>query len=159
MLNDRDQRLLRLAIAVSARSRGRGNHPFGAVLADADGEVLLEAENSVVTTGDVTGHAETNLIRTASSTLPLEVLARATVYASTEPCAMCAGAIYWSGVGRLVYAMAEGDLLALTGDHPANPTLDLGCRLVLRSGQRQIEVIGPALIEEAIAAHEGFWDR
>lgn len=72
---------------------------------------------------------------------------------------MCAGAIYWSGVGRLVYAMAEGDLLALTGDHPANPTLDLGCRLVLRSGQRQIEVIGPALIEEAIAAHEGFWDR
>ena len=159
MLNDRDQRLLRLAIAVSARSRGRGNHPFGAVLADQDGVVLLEAENSVVTTGDVTGHAETNLIRTASSTLPLEVLARATVYANTEPCAMCAGAIYWSGVGRLVYAMAEGDLLALTGDHPANPTLDLGCRLVLRSGQRQIEVIGPALIEEAIAAHEGFWDR
>jgi len=159
MLNDRDQRLLRLAIAVSARSRGRGNHPFGAVLADADGEVLLEAENSVVTTGDVTGHAEMNLIRTASRTLPREVLARATVYSSTEPCAMCAGAIYWSGVGRLVYAMAEGDLLALTGDHPANPTLDLGCRLVLRSGQRQIEVIGPALIEEAIAAHEGFWDR
>jgi len=159
MLNDRDQRLLRLAIAVSARSRGRGNHPFGAVLADADGEVLLEAENTVATTGDVTGHAEMNLIRTASRTLPREVLARATVYSSTEPCAMCAGAIYWSGVGRLVYAMAEGDLLALTGDHPANPTLDLGCRLVLRSGQRQIEVIGPALIEEAIAAHEGFWDR
>jgi tRNA(Arg) A34 adenosine deaminase TadA len=159
MLNDRDQRLLRLAIAVSARSRGRGNHPFGAVLADADGEVLLEAENAVVSTRDVTGHAEMNLIRTASRTLPREVLARATVYSSTEPCAMCAGAIYWSGVGRLVYAMAEGDLLALTGDHPANPTLDLGCRLVLRSGQRQIEVIGPALIEEAIAAHEGFWDR
>ena len=159
ILNDRDQRLLRLAIAVSARSRGRGNHPFGAVLADADGEVLLEAENAVVSTRDVTGHAEMNLIRTASRTLPREVLARATVYSSTEPCAMCAGAIYWSGVGRLVYAMAEGDLLALTGDHPANPTLDLGCRLVLRSGQRQIEVIGPALIEEAIAAHEGFWDR
>ena len=158
-LDEPDERLLRLAIEVSRRSREHGNHPFGAVLADDDGVVLLEAENSVVTTGDVTGHAETNLMRTASSTLPLEVLERATVYASTEPCAMCAGAIYWSGVGRLVYAMAETDLLALTGSHPGNPTLDLGCRLVLGSGQRQIEVIGPLLAGEAIAVHEGFWDR
>ena len=127
-LDERDQRLLRLAIAVSSRSRAHGNHPFGAVLADDDGAVLLEAENTVVTTGDVTGHAETNLIRSANRTLPREVLARATVYSSTEPCAMCAGAIYWSGVGRLVYAMAESDLLALTGDHPGNPrwTLAVG---------------------------------
>ena len=71
---------------------------------------------------------------------------------------MCAGAIYWSRVGRLVYAMAETDLLALTGDHPGNPTLHLGCRLVLGSGQRSIEIVGPALAEEAIAVHEGFWD-
>jgi tRNA(Arg) A34 adenosine deaminase TadA len=158
-LGEGDERLLRLAIAVSARSREHGNHPFGAVLADHDGVVLLEAENSVVTTGDVTGHAETNLIRSASRTLPREVLARATVYSSAEPCAMCAGAIYWSGVGRLVYAMAESDLLALTGDHPGNPTLDLGCRVVLGSGQRSVEVVGPALAGEAIAVHEGFWDR
>lgn len=158
-LDERDERLLRLAIEVSSRSRERGNHPFGAVLADDDGAVLLEAENSVVTTRDVTGHAEMNLIRTASSTLPLEVLERATVYASTEPCAMCAGAIYWSGVGRLVYAMAETDLLSLTGSHPGNPTLDLGCRLVLESGQRSVEVVGPALAGEAIAIHEGFWAR
>jgi tRNA(Arg) A34 adenosine deaminase TadA len=158
-LDERDERLLRLAIEVSSRSREHGNHPFGAVLADHDGVVLLEAENTVVTTGDVTGHAETNLIRSASRTLPPEVLARATVYSSAEPCAMCAGAIYWSGVRRLVYAMAESDLLALTGDHPGNPTLDLGCRVVLGSGQRSVEVVGPALAGEAIAVHEGFWDR
>ena len=158
-LDERDERLLRLAIEVSSRSREHGNHPFGAVLADHDGVVLLEAENTVVTTGDVTGHAETNLIRSASRTLPREVLARATVYSSTEPCAMCAGAIYWSGVGRLVYAMAESDLLALTGDHPGNPTLDLGCRIVLGSGQRRIEVIGPVLAGEALAVHEDFWAR
>jgi tRNA(Arg) A34 adenosine deaminase TadA len=158
-LDERDERLLRLAIEVSSRSREHGNHPFGAVLADADGAVLLEAENTVVTTGDVTGHAETNLVRSASRTLLREVRARATVYSSAEPCAMCAGAIYWSGVGRLVYAMTESDLLTLTGDHPGNPTLDLGCRVVLGSGQRQVAVIGPALVEEAIVAHEGFWDR
>jgi tRNA(Arg) A34 adenosine deaminase TadA len=155
--DQQDERLLRLAIAISGRSRENGNHPFGALLADSDGEVLLEAENSVVTTGDATGHAEIDLIRTASKTLSSAVLAKATLYASAEPCAMCAGAIYWGGVGRLVYAMAETDLRSLTGSHPENPTLDLGCRVVLGSGQRQIEVVGPLLAEEAIAVHAGFW--
>jgi hypothetical protein len=53
--------------------------------------------------------------------------------------------------------MAETDLLALTGNHPGNPTLDLGCRLVLGSGQRTIEIVGPAMRGEAMAVHEGFW--
>ena len=158
-LGEQDERLLRRAIAISRRSREHGNHPFGALLADRDGAILLEAENSVVTTGDVTGHAETDLIRMATTTLPPEVLVKATLYASTEPCAMCAGAIYWSGIDRLVYAMAETDLLRLTGSHPENQTLDLGCRVVLASGQRQIAVIGPVLAKEAMAVHEGFWDR
>ena len=157
-LDEQDERLLRLAITISRRSRETGNHPFGALLADSDGVVLSEAENTVVTTGDVTGHPETELIRMASRTLPPDVLAEATLYASTEPCAMCAGAIYWGGIERLVYAMAGTDLLILTGSHPENPTLDLGCRAVLEAGQRQIEVIGPVLAEEAIAVHEGFWD-
>ena len=67
MLNDRDQRLLRLAIAISARSREGGNHPFGAVLADEDGEVLLGGREHRGHHRDVAGHAETNLIGTASS--------------------------------------------------------------------------------------------
>lgn len=159
MTHDRDERLLRMAIAASARSRENGNHPFGALLADEDGEVLLEAENAVVTSGDATAHAEIELVRAASRALPSEVLAGATIYASAEPCAMCAGAIYWGGVGRLVYAMAETDLLAFTGSHPKNPTMALGCRVVLSAGQRRIEVIGPLLAEEAISVHEGFWDN
>lgn len=158
-LGERDERLLRLGVAIARRSREHGNHPFGAVLADAHGVVLSEAENTVVTSGDVTAHAEMNLIRSAGHAFPRPVLARATIYASTEPCAMCAGAIYWSGIGRLVYAMAETDLLALTGNHPGNPTLDLDCRLVLGSGQRSVEVVGPALAQEAMAVHEGFWAR
>ena len=156
-LDDQDERLLRLAIAISSRSREHGNHPFGAVLADEDGDLLLEAENSVITTGDATGHAEMGLIRVASRTLSAEARAKTTLYSSAEPCAF-AGAIYWGGVGRVVYAMAESDLRALTGSHPDNPTLDLDCRTVFRAGQRHIEVSGPALGEEAIAVHEGFWD-
>ena len=71
---------------------------------------------------------------------------------------MCAGAIYWAGIGRLVFAMSEADLLGATGDHPQNPTLNLGCRAIFEAGQRDIDVIGPALSAEALAIHEGFWE-
>lgn len=70
---------------------------------------------------------------------------------------MCAGAIYWSGIGRVVYGLSEERLLALTGNHPENPTLRLPCREVFARGQRTIKVIGPLLEDEAAAVHAGFW--
>jgi tRNA(Arg) A34 adenosine deaminase TadA len=148
---------LRHAIHAARRAREQGNHPFGALLVSQTGEVLLEAENSVVTERDVTGHAETNLVREASKRFSPEVLAAATLYTSTEPCAMCSGAIYWSGISRVVYALSEEDLHKLTGSNEENPTMHLPCREVLSRGQRPIEVIGPMLEEEAKRVHEGFW--
>lgn len=71
---------------------------------------------------------------------------------------MCAGAIYWAAIGRLVYGLSEHRLRRLTGNHPENPTLDLPCRDVLRSGQRPTEVIGPLLEDEAEALHVGVWN-
>jgi tRNA(Arg) A34 adenosine deaminase TadA len=88
-----------------------------------------------------------------------DVLAKATLYSSAEPCAMCAGAIYWAGIGRLVYGLSEHRLRAVTGNHPENPTLDLPCRAVLASGQRATEVVGPLLEDEAEALHRGVWNR
>jgi tRNA(Arg) A34 adenosine deaminase TadA len=87
------------------------------------------------------------------------VLKGATLYSSAEPCAMCAGAIYWAGIGRLVYGLSEHRLRGVTGNHPENPTLDLPCREVFRSGQRAIEVVGPLLEDEAEALHAGVWDK
>jgi tRNA(Arg) A34 adenosine deaminase TadA len=153
-----DLNFLRRAIEVSLRSRWNGNHPFGAVLV-LDAKIVLEAENTVTTTLDCTGHAETNLMRVASQTFSRETLGRATLYSSAEPCAMCSGAIYWGGVNRVVYALSEERLLELTGDNPENPTLHLPCREVFARGQRPIEVIGPALETEARIAHEHFWTR
>jgi tRNA(Arg) A34 adenosine deaminase TadA len=150
--------LLRRAIELAALARAHGNHPFGALLADPEGHILAEAENTVMTEHDVTGHAELNLVRIASRTLPSDVLASATLYTSTEPCAMCAGGIYWSGVSRVVFGLSEAGLAALTGADPENPTLDLPARTVLSAGQRPIEVLGPLLIEEATAVHVGFWN-
>ncbi len=153
-----DLALLRRAVEVAQRARDAGNHPFGALLTSADGEILLEAENTVTTERDVTGHAELNLVRAASRTYTEEQLAGCSLYTSTEPCAMCAGGIYWSGIGRVVYALPEAKLGELTGADAENPTMHLSARTVLDAGQRSIEVEGPADLPEAEAVHAGFWD-
>ncbi|MBZ5733267.1 nucleoside deaminase [Nocardioides sp. TRM66260-LWL] len=153
---DADLTRLREAIALSASAVAHGNHPFGALLVDAGGEVVARAENTVVTGRDVTGHAETNLVRMLGDRSPAE-LAGCTLVTSCEPCAMCSGAIYWAGVGRVVFGLAESALVDLTGDDPENPTLRLPCREVLGAGQRDVEVVGPLLEDEAIVPHRGFW--
>lgn len=145
------------AVALADASRAEGNHPFGALLAAADGSVLLEAGNTVGTTRDVTGHAETNLVSAATRRFTAAELAGATLVTSCEPCAMCSGAIYWSGIGAVVYGLSEAGLLELTGDDPENPTMSLPCRTVLAAGQRAIAVTGPMLEEQAAASHQGFW--
>lgn len=155
MIDDED--FLRRCFDVARRSMTHGNHPFGAILVDAEGKVLLEAENGYMPARDGTAHAERLLATQACRTLAPDVLAKATMYSSAEPCAMCAGAIYWAGIGRLVYGLSEHRLRDYTGNHPENPTLDLPCRAVFASGQRPTEVVGPLLEDEAAALHEGVW--
>jgi len=70
---------------------------------------------------------------------------------------MCAGAAYWTGIGRVVYGLSEVRFLGLTGNHPDNPTLSLPCRDVFARGQRPVEVVGPMMEDEAAEAHQGFW--
>ena len=151
------ERLLRRAIAVAEESRRAGNHPFGAILVGPDGAVLMEAMNAFGVDGDATGHAERSLMTRASIAYGADFLAGCTMYASAEPCAMCAGAAYWAGIGRVVHGMSERALKALIGPHPENLTLDLPCRAVFAAGQREVEVIGPLLEEESAKVHEGFW--
>jgi len=148
---------LRRAIAVARRSRANGNHPFGALLVDASGEVVAEAENTVETDRDPTGHAEINLVRAAVRRFDATYLAGCTLFSSTEPCAMCSGAIYWAGIGGVVFALGEDELRRITGDNSANPTLALPSRELLARGQRPVSVQGPALVDEALAVHDGFW--
>ena len=153
-MNPSDGRWLREVIALSERSRAEGHHPFAALLVGADGALISQAMNA--SSADRTAHAEMQAIRAASA-LHGPGLAGATLYSSAEPCSMCAGALYWAGIGRLVYALSEARLLAITGDDPENPTLSLPCREVFARGQRIIEVIGPALEGDAARAHQGFW--
>ena len=155
----RDEHFLRRSFAVARRSLTHGNHPFGCIVVDADGKVLIETENGYMPDRDATAHAERLAATQACRTLDRDVLAKATLYSSAEPCAMCAGAIYWAGIGRLVYGLSEHRLGQLTGNHPENPTLNLPCREVFASGQRPTEVVGPLLEDEAAALHEGVWRK
>ena len=151
-----DDAWLRRAIALAQGSRDAGRHPLGSLVV-LDGKVVAESQSLKSRDRDATGHSEMTALRAASALHPPEVLARATLYASTEPCAMCAGGTYWTGIGRLVYGFSERGLKALTGAHTWNPTLDLPCREVFARGQRPIEVIGPHLEAEAAKPHKGFW--
>lgn len=146
-------------VEVSKRARESGNTPFGSILVDEDGTVLLEQGNVEITERNCTGHAETALMAAASKLYPKEKLWRCTLYTTAEPCAMCAGSIYWGHVGRVVYGISEKRLAELTGDDEQNPTLDLSCRNVFASGRKPIVVIGPfpEVEAEVVAVHEGFW--
>jgi tRNA(Arg) A34 adenosine deaminase TadA len=154
-----DEHFLRRSFDVARRAMTHGNHPFGAILVDQGRDVLIEAENGYMPARDGTAHAERLLATQACTTLSPDVLKAATLYSSAEPCAMCAGAIYWAGIGRLVYGLSEQRLRRVTGNHPENPTLDLPCREVFKSGQRPTAVLGPLLEHEAEALHDGVWHK
>jgi tRNA(Arg) A34 adenosine deaminase TadA len=154
-----DAHFLRRSFDVARRATTHGNHPFGAILVDANRNVLIETENGYMPARDSTAHAERLLATQACTTIDATSLHAATLYSSAEPCAMCAGAIYWAGIGRLVYGLSEHRLRELTGNHPENPTLDLPCREVFASGQRSTEVVGPLLEDEAAAVHAGAWHK
>jgi len=148
---------MRIAIAEARAARDSGNHPFAAILVGPDGTVLMRQHNAYMPDRDMTGHAERVLMTRASTGYDAEFLHGCTMYTSAEPCAMCAGAAYWTGLRAVVYGLSEARLKTLTGNHPENPTLDLPCRTVFAAGQRQVEVIGPLLEDEAAAVHDGAW--
>ena len=148
---------LRRADAVARRAMAMGRHPFGALLVAPDGETVLAEQGNI----DTVNHAESTLARHAAANHPSAYLAQCTLVTTFEPCAMCAGTIYWAGIGHVVYGAEETALLALTGNHPENPTLALPCRTVFASGQRTVEVLGPvdAVVPELLATHQGFWQN
>jgi tRNA(Arg) A34 adenosine deaminase TadA len=152
-----DEDFLRKAFDVAKRALDHGNHPFGSILVGPNGDILLESENGFLPDRDMTAHAERLLATQASKLHRPGFLATCTMYTSAEPCAMCAGAVYWSGIGRVVFGMTERRLKDIIGNHIENPTMDLPCRTVFAAGQRPIEVVGPLLEDEAARLHDAVW--
>jgi isopenicillin N synthase-like dioxygenase/tRNA(Arg) A34 adenosine deaminase TadA len=159
---------MKVAIDESRHAHENGCMPFGAVLADEFGNIIVKARNGTSATstrggtGDVTLHAEMVLVKEACAVLNREDRSRCTLYSSTEPCVMCAGAIYWSGICRLVYGCSS----IMLETHLSGPGgFDIDVRLLYgtysREGTRSIEVVGPLLEGEAMIAHaaSGIWPR
>jgi tRNA(Arg) A34 adenosine deaminase TadA len=153
-----DIHYLQAAMAVAERAVAKGSHPFGAVLVDAAGAIVLEGENTSLRDGGP-GHAESNLARRAAREFPAAFLEHCTLYTSVEPCCMCAGTIYWAQIGAVVFGWSERALLEVTAGHAGNPTLDLPCARVFGAGQRKVEVRGPfeELTAPIAAVHRAFW--
>jgi tRNA(Arg) A34 adenosine deaminase TadA len=147
--------LLERAHALARRAVDAGHHPFGALLVAPDHETVLLEQGNV----DSVNHAEAVLARAAAARYSPTQLWPCTLVTTVEPCAMCAGTLYWANIGRLVSGMAERTLLELTGNHAENPSLDLPCRQVFARGQKDVRVIGPvaAMAEPIVAMHRRYW--
>lgn len=160
-MNNKHEILLRRCLEISKESVEGGNHPFGALIADKDGNILIESTNIEVTEKDCTGHAETTAMKLAGKKYSKDFLWSCTLYTTAEPCCMCAGAAYWGNIGHIAYEISEKQLLQLTGAHEDNPTFDNPCRNILANGQKKIKVDGPIasqrLAEEIADVHRKYW--
>jgi tRNA(Arg) A34 adenosine deaminase TadA len=164
MSREYDEHCMKAAIEEADLASKEGKMPFGSVLADRDGKILCRAHNGCEQaarrgggTGDVTRHAEMELIRKFTAELSGD-RGQWTLYTSTEPCVMCAGAIYWSGVGRVVYGCSAAQLEELSGPGGFDIAVE---RLygMASEGARRIEVEGPLLADESLRVHDesGVW--
>ena len=147
------QQFIRQAIALASQARADGNHPFGALLV-LDDHIVLTAMNSVNTDRDPTAHAETNLIAQAIRQLSPDQIRRTVLYTSCEPCAMCAGKMYWAGIRSVVYGLSSEELAILAG-----PQFLVPCRDLFVRASEAVTVVAPILLDEARAVHVGFWNQ
>ncbi|MER5704624.1 nucleoside deaminase [Micromonospora sp. NPDC002296] len=129
-----DETFLRRALEIASQAGASGERPFGSLLVGADGTVLAEDHNTVVSDSDITAHPELKLARWAARELTPDVAAGTTMFTSCQPCPMCATAIDRSGLGRVVYALSTEQLEEV---RPATPPLP------------PVRYEGPALFDEA----------
>lgn len=148
-------RHLRHSNRIALRAMALGHHPFGAVLVGPDQETVLLEQCNI----DTVNHAESVLARVAATNFTPEFLWSCTLYTAVEPCCMCAGTAYWANIGRVVYGIAEHELLRQTGKHAENPTMSVPSRYVFDHCQKPVELIGPVdeVAEETIAMQREFW--
>ena len=124
-LEERDLAMMRRALEEAARAAEKGEVPVGAIVARGE-EVIATAHNEREATGDPTAHAELLALRRASKKLGSWRLTGCTLYATLEPCPMCAGALHASRISRLVYAAPDpkAGAAGTLYDLPADPRLN-----------------------------------
>jgi tRNA(Arg) A34 adenosine deaminase TadA len=143
---------LRATFAAARAHATAGGLPFAARLVDANASMCLEAVNEVMHTGDPTAHAEMMLLRQAATCVAPASLRGMTLYAAAEPCAMCAAAIIWSGVGRVVYGVSASRLRSLDPLPSGLVEPGISGRALFDATSGGPEVVGPTMENEGEAA-------
>ncbi|OFY50001.1 MAG: tRNA-specific adenosine deaminase [Bacteroidetes bacterium GWF2_49_14] len=139
-----DEFYMRQALAEGRRAMERGEVPVGAVVV-ANGRIIARAHNLTETLHDVTAHAEMQAFTAAANSLDSKYLNDCTLYVTLEPCVMCAGAAYWTRIGRIVYGAPDPKRgFMLTGKQLVHP---------------KTEIIGGVLHEECTAVLKEFFEK
>jgi len=144
-VDSQDEGYLRAAIRLASEARQAGDQPYGALLVAADGTVLAEDRNTVVTGRDITAHPELKLARWAARELSVTAARATTMYTSCQPCAMCTNAIARANLARVVYALAGDQLHNLKPPGSVDPDA------------AQVVYDGPALFDEARIPIDGYY--
>jgi tRNA(adenine34) deaminase len=136
------ERFVRQAMVLAEEAAARGDRPFGAVIVDAAGTILVRERNRVATTGDPLAHAEINAIRALATLHGNGDSGGLSLYVNAAPCTMCFSAIVTAGIGALGFGAPRGSTT-----YPDVPIDEL----VARSGSAPVTVRGGILGDEAAA--------
>lgn len=109
-----DEQFIKQSLILAKAAAEKGNEPFGALLVK-EARIVATGQNQIHSQSDPTYHAELGIIRNFCSTEQMDDLSEYTLYTSCEPCCMCAGAVVWSKVGRMVYSLSHDELAEIAG--------------------------------------------
>lgn len=149
-----DRGFMERAYELAREAVKAGNAPFGALFV-VDGKIIAEGRNRVATNHDPTQHAELAMISEFAPKIDRDTFRRGVLYASSEPCTMCCGAILNAGIPKVVYGTTESQFLLFFNNTPAkNP---LTSREVMARENPAVQVSGPLMEKEGLAIHQTYW--
>lgn len=136
-----DSYYMKRALELANQAKANGDTPFGSILVDHKGDIIMEDVNTQIIENDITAHPELKIAQRAAAKYDAEFLSKCSMYNSAEPCTMCTGAIYWSGIGRIVFGISKKRLNEIKNDGVGS--ISYSIHDLLGSGGKSIEVVGP----------------
>lgn len=137
----KDEYYIKKAIELAYKAKENGDNPFGSILVDENGEIIMEDKNTVVSDNDITAHPELKIAKRAAAKYDKDFLSKCSMYNSAEPCTMCTGAIYRSGIGRIVFGISKKRLHEIKKD--GEGSIRYSIHELLTNSDKDFEVVGP----------------
>ncbi len=143
-----DRKFIRRTYEIARKAAANGYRPYAALLVH-EGRILAEHENTVNQSGNITKHAEVNLLGMATEKFPQDILSKSTLYTSGEPCLMCCGLIDRTSISRIVFGASGSQTRKMYGrEYRGIPSKELFQRI-----KPGLMVVGPVFEEEGLKIH------